>query len=239
MQALDIYTDHVMMPGTSLSLSARNSSAAWVFANSFSALKEGGPRSELPTHEVRYHKDDVDEVGNLRAEALHAIPIEWTPRRLLEQYSFYKRMSCRPGRDMVVDGFYRRHSQKKLAGREIIADCDKVLGGLKWNDLDDRKFRTLVLDLLWNEDVDHLNEGEYCARYHMHGDAMCYIKLAAEDDTQSNVDHLYIELLRYKRDRNAGRRLKKEKKEVLALYEVERVQHDAFLRDGLEDREDL
>jgi hypothetical protein len=231
MQVLDCYTDHVVMPGTSLSLSARNSSAAWVFANSFSSLQEGGPRPELPTHEVRFHKDDVDEVGNLRAEALHATSIDWTPQRLLEQYRFYKRMSCRPGRDMVVDWFYRRYSQKKLAGQEIMADCDQVLDGLEWNDFDDRKFRQLILNLIWSEDINHSIGGEYCALYHTHGDAICYKRLASEGDPESNVEHLYTNFVRCKRDRSAVEHLHKEKKEVLALYKAERVQRDASLRD--------
>lgn len=101
-----------------INLSARSSSVAWVLANSFSTLEGGGLCGELPTHEVRYNKTDIDKNRNLRADAPHAIPIDWTPRRLFEQYWFYKRIGCLHGRDMVADGFYVAAPRRSLLAKK-------------------------------------------------------------------------------------------------------------------------
>lgn len=146
------YTEHTTtQPGSIIRLSARSSSVGWVFANSFS-VKEG-PRPELPSHEVRYSMEDVDDNGNIEAKALHAVPIGWTPKRLFEQNWFYKKIGCLDGRYMVADGLYRRYSKDKLGRQEVMEYCARSLESLDSNDPHDYKFRQLVRDLSRGDEI--------------------------------------------------------------------------------------
>lgn len=180
----------VNVPGSS-------ASAARVFAQCFSLAETGGPLSQLPSHEILWDSEEDavvagwDNFRELRPAAPRKIPIEWTAKRLYEQYKYAHTLWSAEHMDMVLDEWHRQYLEQSASYRAP----DKLLPILDFNIKEalsiglvgmwGAPFRRFLLDILKVEGMLELpitdgaredeedclrdsTQNQICARYHHH-----------------------------------------------------------------------